>query len=50
MLQVVIDQPIGTLKYAGVAKGLYVASTSGFLTLQSHTCWSEMFSLGYALC
>ncbi|PWA70979.1 pseudouridine synthase family protein [Artemisia annua] len=28
--EVVIDQPIGTLKYPGVAKGLYVASPSGF--------------------
>ncbi|XP_024991968.1 RNA pseudouridine synthase 5 isoform X1 [Cynara cardunculus var. scolymus] len=27
--EVVIEQPIGTLKYTGVAKGLYVASTSG---------------------
>ncbi|PWA79674.1 pseudouridine synthase family protein [Artemisia annua] len=27
--EVVIDQPIGTLKYPGVAKGLYVASLSG---------------------
>lgn len=27
--EVVIDQPIGTLKYPGVAKGLYVASPSG---------------------
>ncbi|KAI3517270.1 hypothetical protein L1887_16483 [Cichorium endivia] len=27
--EVVIEQPIGTLKYPGVAKGLYVASPSG---------------------
>ncbi|GJZ62118.1 RNA pseudouridine synthase 5 [Tanacetum coccineum] len=27
--EIVIDQPIGTLKYPGVAKGLYVASPSG---------------------
>ncbi|KAI7738793.1 hypothetical protein M8C21_021090 [Ambrosia artemisiifolia] len=27
--EVVIDQPIGTVKYPGVAKGLYVASPSG---------------------
>lgn len=29
MLQVVIDEPIGTVKYPGVAKGLFVASPSG---------------------
>ncbi|KAL8257707.1 hypothetical protein R6Q59_029748 [Mikania micrantha] len=27
--EIVIDQPIGTVKYPGVAKGLYVASPSG---------------------
>ncbi|XP_027161862.1 RNA pseudouridine synthase 5 isoform X2 [Coffea eugenioides] len=31
--QVVIDQPIGLVKYPGVAKGLYVASASGKLAL-----------------
>ncbi|PWA88395.1 pseudouridine synthase family protein [Artemisia annua] len=31
--EVVIDQPIGTLKYPRVAKGLYVASPSGFLVV-----------------
>ncbi|PWA83788.1 pseudouridine synthase family protein [Artemisia annua] len=31
--EVVIDQPIGTLKYPQVAKGLYVASPSGFLVV-----------------
>ncbi|PWA63591.1 tetratricopeptide repeat (TPR)-like superfamily protein [Artemisia annua] len=33
--EVVIYQPIGTLKYPGVAKGLYVASPSGF-SLHNH--------------
>ncbi|PWA64981.1 pseudouridine synthase family protein [Artemisia annua] len=31
--EAVIDQPIGTLKYPRVAKGLYVASPSGFLVV-----------------
>ncbi|KAM7495007.1 hypothetical protein LguiB_029616 [Lonicera macranthoides] len=31
--EVVINQPIGTLQYPGVAKGLYVASSSGKLAL-----------------
>lgn len=30
-MQVVIDQPIGLVKYPGVAKGLYVALASGFV-------------------
>ncbi|KAL0340746.1 UNVERIFIED_CONTAM: RNA pseudouridine synthase 5 [Sesamum radiatum] len=29
--EVIIDQPIGLVRYPGVAKGLYVASPSGFV-------------------
>ncbi|KAL3344382.1 hypothetical protein AABB24_023693 [Solanum stoloniferum] len=35
MDEVVIKQPIGTIKYPGVAKGLYVASPSGKPALSS---------------
>ncbi|XP_047257775.1 RNA pseudouridine synthase 5 isoform X2 [Capsicum annuum] len=35
MDEVVIKQPIGTIKYSGVAKGLYVASPSGKPALSS---------------
>ncbi|PWA50649.1 Pseudouridine synthase, catalytic domain-containing protein [Artemisia annua] len=40
--EVVIDQLIGTLKYPGVAKGLYVASTSSF-SLHNHMLAANIF-------
>ena len=42
-MQVVIDQPIGTLTYPGVAKGLYVASPSGF-SLHNHMLVANTFA------
>lgn len=39
--QVIIDQPIGIVRYPGVAKGLYVASPSG-LFISSIICSTDI--------
>lgn len=41
-MQVVIDQPIGTIRYPDVATGLYVASASGLCFI---FCQKGLFSM-----